>query len=375
MIFCIVFLLILLLFFACAQFDVTALLWSAIMGHPVSPWPWLSALFLTALLAGILICALRWLKFRSKSTYVAYVFMTWFATELVSVPFVSWWWHLMLGIVAVGLIVCEKWWTTRFNQRCPAPRNLWQSFMPPVVRLTVLCLFMGIGAGAADVDHYELRTAQALMSKHPEQAYQVGEHALDSSSRLFALRCYLMATTQKYGLGEKVFEQPIPRGGCANLFLKNDARQNLIFPCEKLSQLLGNERQAGETDLAYLQRCAYDAYKREAPHQKEKFVPAIDYYLSALLLERQLDKFAIEIKHFYPRRVEQGKLPLYFAQALIFYARQRTSPAISYHDTAIEANYHDYSDMSDTITHQRVRYNLLRNAYGETYWWWYEYSR
>ena len=180
-----------------------------------------------------------------------------------------------------------------------------------------------------------------------------------------------MATTHKHGLGNKVFEQMVPAGGGAScLLLPNDEEQRLLFPISNQEHLLGSARHVNETPLQYFKRCAWlAAFKGHRANNV-----AVDYYLSALLLERRLDLFAQEIDRFYSREVQQGKLPTYFAQALVLYQRSRTQPIVRYQDSGIEANFEDFSDMGDTISNRTIRCNTLRNSYGETYWWWYTYG-
>ena len=78
---------------------------------------------------------------------------------------------------------------------------------------------------------------------------------------------------------------------------------------------------------------------------------------------------------YYPRETQKGKLPTYFAQALVLYQHSCLQPVTSYSDNSIEANYQDYGEMGDSISNPLVRNNMLRNSYGETYWWWYTYAK
>lgn len=79
------------------------------------------------------------------------------------------------------------------------PQTFGVNFQFFAVQMLLLCLYVGVGNGVTDLQHYELRTAQALQSKHPKRAYKVGDKSYATSHRLFAMRCYLMATTHKRG--------------------------------------------------------------------------------------------------------------------------------------------------------------------------------
>lgn len=375
MIFRIFFSLSLLFFFAKSQYDVIAYMVSCAVGRPVAAWPWLAAILLTTLLTGAAFVAERKVRALRRDAFPAYVAAAWLAVAGVSFPFAGWGRQAVLFCVAVALIVGGWLWQRRLSRLYPEPRTLWQSFMPPAVRLLLLTIYIGVGAGATDAAHYELRTAQAVMEGRPSDAYEVGARSLAASPRLFALRCYVLAKTLPAGLGEKLYEQPVPEGGSANLLFPADERQKYMLPADSLSHLLGAQRRAGEEAVAYFRRCAYAECDSLSSLKNTSSRPAADYYLSALLLDRRIDDFAVEVKKLYPRAVEKGTLPTYFAQALMLYTRRCSNPAVRYTNAAIEANYLDYADMGDTIADPRKRNNLLRRSYGQTYWWWFDYAR
>lgn len=362
----------LLLYFRFAQYDVSGYWLSLAAGHFVEPWPWTMALVATGVLLLVLCLTEKLLAHWHEPVIVAYAIVAWLATAGVGMAFTTVWHQLLLAagglVLAWLLMITDK--RLRHRSRI-TPQTFGVNFQFFAVQMLLLCLYVGVGNGVTDLQHYELRTAQALQSKHPKRAYKVGDKSYATSHRLFAMRCYLMATTHKKGLGDEVFSQMVPAGGAASLLLlPTDNYQQLLLPASKLEGLLGSRRHANEGALAYLHRCAWlSAFKGDGKH-----TAAADYYLCALLLERKLDLFAKEIVNYYPTEVAQSKLPRYFAQALILYQRTRTQPKVFYTDSNIEANYRDYTDMADSIPNRTVRTNMLRYSYGETYWWWYSYG-
>lgn len=370
--FALFFALFLLLFFRYAQSDVITYLFAEWLGEPVTARPWLWALGLTAVWMLLGRAGERWLVRRGRCGFAPYVIAGWAAAALVSLPFASVAYQGLLLLAGAALLLFAAWWERRLDRTWPGTRSLWQNFIPQAVQLLLLCLYVGFGAAASDVEHYELRTAQALHGHHPKRAYRVGEKSLAVTPRLFALRCYLLAKTHGRGLGDQIFRQPIPAGGSDNLFFPDDEWQRLNLPADSLYALLGSRPHAGESRMDYLRRCARLASFRQTT--TERLAAPIDYYLCALLLDRRLDAFAREVKNFYPGKVARAKLPAYFAQALVYYNRTRTKPVVLYSDAAIAANYDDYTDMADTISAFAARRNLLRRSYGETYWWWAEYG-
>lgn len=371
----IIFSLFLFLFFLSAQNDVLTLLRSLVVHRPVEPYPLLTALLLTLVMYGLVRGVTAVLhRFRYSAT-IAYVSVSWLSVVLVSLPFAGLGRHFVLLLTAVVLALLGEYWTKRLDRKWGSRRNLWQNFFPPVLRLLVLGLYMGIGAAATDYEHFELRTAESIRSRNLQKAYTVGETSLACSPRLFAMRSYLMAVTAPQRLGNEVFKQPIPlhSNGAALLF-PDDELQPLLLPADSLSHLLGAARRQGEAPVAYLKRCAYAEKERKAKQAATGRVAA-DYYLCALLLDRNLDTFAREISQFYSSEIASCKLPRYYAEALVFYIRSRMHPVVSYRNSAIETNFRDYVELERKLKHSAERYNMLRRSYGETYWWWYTYAK
>lgn len=360
------------LHFAYAQGDVLVYLCSQFCGRPVTCSAPFLALLPTLLAALSLRAVRRLLAPRRIAKTIASVSVAWFSAAVPSLPFASFRWQCGL-LAAALLMVWAGWQIDRYYQRRHGPaRSPWQKFLPRALQLLLLLLYIGLGTAVPDTVHYELRTAAALRSPHPERAYRVGEVELAATPRLFALRSLLLATTQPRGLGDHLFQQPIPPGGSGLLLLPADRRQALILPPDTLTRLLGLAPQAAESPISYLRRCAESATRGQSCERPPQL--PVDYYLCGLLLDRQLDQFAAEVMRYYPQSVRQSRLPRYYAQALVWYARVRTHPTVIYRDAAIEANLRDYLDLSRTLAPGPQRVNLLRRSYGETYWWWYEYG-
>ncbi len=387
----------LLLYFRYAEGDTLAYIQSRIAGHGVEPHPWLSAIIITLALIAIAQMAEKLLRCKGYEGKSAYAVTAWASAMLTSYYFVSSLYLIILTIagilvtattIALGRLVQNKCLIgkslvcAREGKNCTEegpkdahiteeenPPSFWRKCYPRLLQLLLLFLFLGIGSGVTDLQHYELRTAQALRTGSYNNAYHTGDKSYATSQRLFAMRCYLMARTQEKGLGEKAFEQMVPAGGASCLLLPNDAEQRLLFPADSLYRLLGSMPYKGESALKYFQRCAWLSSFNGKPNRA-----AVDYYLTALLLERNLTQFAREVMRHYPHEVEQGTLPTYFAQAMMLYKRICEQPIADYHDSSIEANYSDYQDMGDTIANATIRNNMLRYSYGETYWWWYTYG-
>ncbi|MGM9693977.1 MAG: DUF6057 family protein [Alloprevotella sp.] len=368
----ILFALFLLLFFAKGQGDVVIRLFSSVTGTLLPPLPWLWGGLLTLVWLGALALVRRAFPHSRRAAVVSHTLAVWLAVAVVSIPFAGLWHQFLLAAVGVALVVVFVRLKPRPVPACPAAgakhrllMAFWNVNLLDLVWLTSLFLYAGLGAAASDTDHYELRTAQALRSV-PAEGYRVGERSLATTPRLFALRCRLMAS-EPAGLGEMLFEQPVPpRAGAATL-IPSDRFSPEDFPADSLYSFLKTPRRTGEKALDYFQRCAHRAGMKPGP--------AADYYLCALLLERRLDRFVAALRCVYPDGDRAGqRLPRFYAQAVMLHQKRRTKPTWRYKDNAMAENYRNYSEMGDTLPSVRHRYNLLRRSYGNTYWWYYDFA-
>ena len=63
-----------------------------------------------------------------------------------------------------------------------------------------------------------------------------------------------------------------------------------------------------------------------------------------------------------------------FARHLILLSHLRSNPIIIYRSNVLEADYVDYQRMEKTAPQPGARKNVLRNVYGSTYWYYYDYG-
>lgn len=362
----------LLLFFGMAQEDTLHLLECQLLGTQVPYTPWLVAIVLTV----VCLCLVRILHrtfcklCHAQTAIPAYFATAWMATILVSVPFASYFYFATLTIAAIALCAACLYLRLRWGL---AEKNVgaWYKVMFHIVFLLLLSIYIGIGAAATDTDHYEMKTSQLLLEGKFKKVKHVGAKSLETTPRLIAMRTYAMATAPGL-LGERFFDQPLtPSTNATSLLIPDDSRQAFLFPVDSLCRKLRasrpsvEEQSKAEKTIEYLRHAADNT----GPHPSI----AADYYLCALLANRQIDRFAHEIQHYYPQQVRQQKhLPKYYAQALVMYTHMRTRPTLVFSDAAIEANYNDYSEMRDTLRSADIRNNMLRRSYGETYWWYYQ---
>lgn len=362
----------LLLFFGMAQEDTLQVLECQTLGRQMPHTPWLVAIVLTA----ICLCLVRMLHrafsklCHAQTAIPAYFATAWLATMLVCVPFASCFHFATLTIAAIALCAAclylhHRWGLSEKNV------GAWHKAMLHIVVLLLLSTYIGIGAAATDTDHYEMKTSRLLLEGKFKKVKHIGENSLETTPRLIAMRTYAMATAPGR-LGERFFDQPLtPSTNATTLLLPQDDRQAILFPVDSLCRKLRAPRPSAEEQSKAEK--AVDYFRFAAENAGSHPSIAADYYLCALLANRQIDLFAREIQHYYPQQVRKQKhLPKYYAQALVMYTHMRTRPTVVFSDAAVEANYNDYSEMRDTLRRADIRNNMLRRSYGETYWWYYQ---
>jgi len=96
----------------------------------------------------------------------------------------------------------------------------------------------------------------------------------------------------------------------------------------------------------------------------------LDYYLSALLLERKLEEF---VKAFHELYTVKDTVPRYYQQALFLYGKMHPSSATEEQDEALEEQWKTYEEFKAGLVGTVGEGNRMRRQFGDTYWWYYQY--
>ena len=102
------------------------------------------------------------------------------------------------------------------------------------------------------------------------------------------------------------------------------------------------------------------------------------YYLAYLLLDKNLDGV---LRYFDNKYVFGDSLPQAVKEALLLSKSFEFKDSLisdtcyySLADTATVVKFIDYKLVSDTINDSTERRNRLRRKFGDTFWWYYDYS-
>lgn len=225
--------------------------------------------------------------------------------------------------------------------------------------LLMLC-FMTVGIGNTDIHfHHEVQMEEALRKQDYEKARKVAANTMDPSRNLTALRAYSMS--REGTMGEYLFQYP-QLYGAAGLLMDSDERKTVRMDADSLYTYLGDRPAVGEPALKFFRRICSEETGNHT---------TLDYYLSALLLERKLDEFVSAYHDLYDAG---DSVPRYYRQALFLYSKMHPSAASDTADAAMEELWDKYTGKQQELSGQRGEGNRMRREFGDTYWWYHQYK-
>ena len=95
---------------------------------------------------------------------------------------------------------------------------------------------------------------------------------------------------------------------------------------------------------------------------------ACDYLLTACLLDKNLNQFALIVRQLY---ADICSLPKHYREALILYTHLRSNPVIIYKDDVLDADFKDFQELDKKFSDKNMQRNAVQQVYGNTYWYYY----
>ena len=248
---------------------------------------------------------------------------------------------------------------------------------PNYIILFALILSAGSVAHTSDVYHFELKAERLILEGDYEGASQVGINSLRTSPRLSQLRMYALS---KQGLlAEKIFEYP-QYDGALGLLDVGDTIGHYRFSnegiCFHIGALCGKSVKGTER---YLHLMTTDSLRTQT---------AIDYQLCRLLLKKDLNAFQHQLPMYYNLSDTlpgcYDSLPKAYKEALLIIGDKESAmqgilriggdSITTFADTTLANRYKDYNYMKSTNTDMLEKINRTHRTYGNTFWWYYEFS-
>lgn len=246
---------------------------------------------------------------------------------------------------------------------------------------------------------FELKVERLLKEGQYMKARQIGKKSLESTRRLTELRMF--ALSQQDSLPDYIFTYPQDYGSAgllcvadtSNHFYRLDAEDICLW----LGALCGKSVSSTQRYLTLIDKklsVQYDSlllvdsltlttdslqqcHNRELNRNLLRQRRVLDYQLCYYLLQKDLDSFRKSFPRYstlHPnlQTVDSlsysSSLPRAYREALAICAEEKC-------DTATLSQYYRYKELYSSTTDETVRRNYARRSYGDSYWWYFDFSK
>ena len=273
--------------------------------------------------------------------------------------YVAWIVIFVVGIivyVALSFVLQRVLFEKIKNITMSANRIVWRNL---ILFVLLFCL-----TGALSNSEENFKRESLLMSCYKkgdvEGALAVGYKSLDASQELTTMRAYVMARNNM--LGERLFEYP--QLYASDGLLPHSRQTSALLP-DSVFSLLGTEPAKGEDVMHYLKRAA---------HSGKATSEAKEYYLNALLLEKQLPGFKEELSALYGD-YKSDSLPKHYREALLLVSKFDEEFRLELSSDTLFTQDNKLKNIERKYDNALVRNNYVRKEFGRTYWWYYLYMQ
>ncbi len=231
-------------------------------------------------------------------------------------------------------------------------KNLWINLLIITVQFMYVCAF----SNSDRLFHARLHVLQSLCEKDYDEALCTIDKLETSDRQLTTLIVYTLS--KKNVLAEKLFEYPL-RGGSVSL-----------LPDSTLTSKIGFDEIYHHLNLKIPGNQIHNSIEF-IRHGRGRNKQAADYILCGYLMDKNLDAFVENITKYYDIN---DLLPKHYREALTLYVHSHTTPKVIFKNSIMDADFQDYQNMEHDITDTEERKNKLRDTYGNTYWYYYQYA-
>ena len=351
------------LYFYRFQTPLLALVQHQLSGGQTTYFPFVSSLVLSFVLLVVQKLISRWVRFSDTTYFFSYVPSAILAVLLTAfTPTVKLSILIGVGVALICFILAVIYAFVDKTTDNRSAESFYKLFMVHSLGMLVILCFIGGLSHSNDILNYELSVARSLNIGEGEKAKNIGIKSLSTSQRLCALRAFALSRREGT-LPDSLFLYPVAGVGADMLmFSPNDTLVQLLPP-DSLYSRFGVWPSSKETAVQYFERM----------HSRTNHSSAKDYWLTALLLEKDLDKFVRELPKYYVV-ADSVSLPRAFTEALSIYNVNASKPIVFMGDSIEEVAYHQFLADGNGYDDMKVRENELRRKYGDTYWWYYHYQ-
>lgn len=276
----------------------------------------------------------------------------------LSYSWVAW----VVSLVIVAVIYMLVVWL-RKNTFEPRETTFLHQCTPNLGVLAVLFVFTGCYGNDVTIKHMELSAWEHAHGEKYDKVLKVGNKSDDTNADLTALRNLALAKTGQ--LGNMLFAYPQPYGS-EGLLMHHTATQTPSYGVDEYYHLLGQTPDEGES--------ATDFYHRM---MQVDSVAYGDLYLSALLLDKNLELFVEHTVDAESSQVLSAAAPKHHQEAWIIFNEQHPfTPVVFTPDNDIMHRYQEYLALYETYSGTPVvMKNLCKRQFGDTYWYYYDFVK
>lgn len=216
----------------------------------------------------------------------------------------------------------------------------WQN----MAQMVVMFLAVTFVCNSDRVFHERMKMERLMRQGLYTEALSVGSHSEQTDSSLTMLRIACMHNCQN--MGDKLFTYPLV-GGSKAMIPDSVTVRALMWKSPR--------------------------WMHPAWIGKRGYKVPVDYTLCGYLLDKDLDRFVVEVQKHY--HVASASLPRHYKEALMLYTHRRTHPKLVYRNNVMEADLQDYQQLEHKFSNSVERQAALRDTYGNTYWYYYQYGK
>lgn len=257
----------------------------------------------------------------------------------------AWWFVFPLALLFWGAGVwvamqLEPYEPETSNANSWLTKVTWQN----TAQLLVMFLAVTFVCNSNRVFHERMKMERLMRQGLYAEALNVGRLSEQTDSSLTMLRIACMH--QCKNMGDKLFTYPIVGG-----------RKAMIPDSVTVRALMWKSPR----------------WMHPAWIGKRGYKVPVDYTLCGYLLDKDLDHFVVEVQKHY--HVASSSLPRHYKEALMLYTHRRTHPKMVYRNNVMEADLQDYQQLEHKFSNPIERQAALRDTYGNTYWYYYQYGK
>lgn len=208
--------------------------------------------------------------------------------------------------------------------------------------------------------HNEKKVERYLVAKQYDRAARVAIHANQTSRMLTLLRNTALAESGQ--LGDKLFSYPQPYGEEGLLFFPKRVR-GFRYNADSLYMKIGTLPRSSDTPGTYLDRINADTLVTAM---------ATSYHFASALLEKDLNKLMHMMAN--PSVADADKWTRHNKEAVLLYHYMQAKTDTLVRDSLLQHRFQDYLNVQASETNQKRQRNVLKEKYGDTFWWYYQYQ-